>query len=85
MSYSHIPKPFCIPNMAININQQIEPVILIKFKYQIQFGVILRGHSGTPIDPALVLLSGKSCSTSHINIDVLLCSIKIPGHLPERR
>ena len=42
--------------MAININQQIEPVILIKFKYQIQFGAFLRGHSGTPINPAPVLV-----------------------------
>ena len=54
MSYSHIPKHFCMLNMAININQQIEPVILIKFKYQIQFGAFLRGHLGTPIDPAPV-------------------------------
>ena len=65
MSYSDIPKHFCMLNMAININQQIEPVILIKFKYQIQFGAFLRGRSGTPIDPAPVLLSSKSCSTSH--------------------
>ena len=40
-------------------------VISIKFKYQIQFGAFLRGHFGTPIDPAPVLLSGKSCSTIH--------------------
>ena len=52
-------------NMAINIDRLIEYVILIKFKNKVQFGVFLRGHLGTPIDPAPVLLSGKPCSTRH--------------------
>ena len=52
-------------NMAINIDQPIEYVISIKFNYQIQFVMFLRGHPGTPIDPAPVLFSGTLCSTSH--------------------
>ena len=52
-------------NMAINIDQLIEYVISIELNIQFQFGVFLRGHFGTPIDPAPVLLSGKPCSTSH--------------------
>ena len=38
----------------------------IKFSIQIQFGVFLRGHFGTPIDTAPVLLSGILCSASHV-------------------
>ena len=51
--------------MAINIDALIEYVILIKFKHQIQFVMFRRGHLGTPVDAAPVLLSGKPCSTSH--------------------
>ena len=51
-------------NMAINIDQLIEYVISIELNIQFQFGVFLRGHFGTPIDPAPVLLSGKPCSAS---------------------
>ena len=52
-------------NMTINIDQLMKYLISIKLNIQFQFGVFLRGHSGTPIDAAPALLSGNSCSTSH--------------------
>ena len=51
--------------MTTDVNQCPEFTISNKFKFQIQFVMFLRGHPGTPIDPAPVLLSGKHCSTSH--------------------
>ena len=51
--------------MAINIFCCTQIVNLIEFSIQIQFGAFLRGHFGTPMDPAPVLLSGILCSTSH--------------------
>ena len=53
-----------MPNMPINIDRRIEYVILIKFKYNIQFVMFRRGHLVTPIDAAPVLISGKPCSTN---------------------
>ena len=47
---------------AINIDYLELDVILIKFNHQIQFVMFSRGHLGTPIDAAPVLLSGKRCS-----------------------
>ena len=46
-------------NIAIVTDQPIRYTISIKFKINIQIGTFLRGHLGTPIDPAPVLLSGK--------------------------
>ena len=71
-------------NMAINIDQLIEYVISIELNIQFQFGVFLRGHFGTPIDPAPVLLSGKPCSTSHSGFKPLMSHFVIfaaPGLL----
>ena len=49
---------FYTKKMAINIYCCTQFINLIKFSIQIQFGVFLRGHFGTPMDPAPVLLSG---------------------------
>ena len=51
--------------MAIFTAEPIQHVISIKFQIQIQFVMFRRGHPGTSIDPAPVLLSGNPCSTSH--------------------
>ena len=45
-------------HMSIHINLQIEFIISIRFKFQIQFVMFIRGHPETPIDRAPVLLSG---------------------------
>ena len=55
-------KHFLMLNMSINIDWSIKYVISTEFKLQIQFVTFIRGHPGTPIDPAPVLLSGKPCS-----------------------
>ena len=52
---SYDPKNFSTVKIAINIDALIKHLILIKSKHQIQFGVFLRGHFGTPMDPAPVL------------------------------
>ena len=52
-------KHFLMLNMSINIDRSIKFVISTEFKLQIQFVMFIRGHPGTPIDPAPVLLSGK--------------------------
>ena len=44
--------------MAIYVNHLTKFIIPIKFRFQIQFVMFLRGHPRTPIDPAPVLLSG---------------------------
>ena len=62
----HIPMHFLMLNMAIHVDQLLECTILIKSKFQIQLVTFRRGHPGTPIDPAPVLLSGMNCSTSHL-------------------
>ena len=52
--------------MAIHTDRPSWFAISIAFKFQIQFVMFIRGHLGTPIDPAPVLLSGIHSSTSHI-------------------
>ena len=52
-------------NIAINMDRLIKYIISIEFQIQIHFVTFIRGHSGTPIDPAPVLLSGKPCFTIH--------------------
>ena len=47
-------------NIAIKKNPEIECVIPIKFQIQIQFVTFRRGHLGTPIDRAPVLLVALS-------------------------
>ena len=66
-------------NMAMFMNLCIKSVISNIFELQIQFVTFLRGHPGTPIDSAPVLLSGKSCSTSHTSQ-----AIAGQGVVPER-
>ena len=56
---------FYTKKIAINIFQGRQHMNLIKFLIQIQIVMFRRGHPGTPIDPAPVLLSGISCPTSH--------------------
>ena len=60
---------FHTKKIAINIFQGRQHMNLIKFLIQIQIVMFRRGHPGTPIDPAPVLLSGILCSTSHLNVD----------------
>ena len=50
--------------IAINTIRPTKHVISTKIQIQIQFVTFIRGHPGTPIDPAPVLLSGTHCSTS---------------------
>ena len=57
---------FYTEKIAINIYESTQIINSIKFSIQIQFGVFLRGHFGTPNDTAPVLLSGILCSTSHV-------------------
>ena len=54
LSYSRDLKHFNTLNIAINTAQPIEHVISINFNIQIQFVTFIRGHPGTPIDPAPV-------------------------------
>ena len=64
---------FYTEKIAINIYQCTQIINSIKFSIQIQFGVFLRGHFGTPIDTAPVLLSGILCSTSHFLKGLAAC------------
>ena len=57
MYQSHIPKHFLMLNMTIHVNKLMKCSISIKFKFRIQFVTFLRGHPGTPIDPATVLVA----------------------------
>ena len=68
-------------NIAINMNRPIECVILIQFQIQIQFVTFRRGHLGTPIDAAPVLLSGKPCSTSHFGTPIYTVPVLLSGIL----
>ena len=74
-------------NIAITMNRPIESAILIESQIQIHFVMFIRGHPGTPIDIAPVLLSGKPCSTSQDCALVALRDIKsrIPGIVGERQ
>ena len=51
--------------MNIHVDQLPECTIPINFNFQIQFVTFRRGHPGTPIHPAPVLLFGIHRSTSH--------------------
>ena len=44
-------------HMAMHTDLPLKFIISIKFKLQIQFVKFRRGHPGTPIDPAPVLLA----------------------------
>ena len=68
---------FLMLNMTIHVNQLMKCIISIKFKFQIQFVMFRRGHPGTPIDPASVLLSGKHCPTSQVMLGPAV--IRQPG------
>ena len=59
-------------NMTIHVNQLMKCNISIKFDFQLQFVMFICSHTGTPIDPAAVLLSGRHCSTSHLPADTAL-------------
>ena len=60
LSYSCILEHFLMLKMAIDVKHLTKFNISIKFRFQIQFVMFLRVHPRTPIDPALVLLSGHT-------------------------
>ena len=70
-------------HMAIHVDYQQGSILSIKFEFQIQFVMFLRGHPGTPIDPAPVLLSGIHCSTSHVETGGKPSTWFPPGRLVE--
>ena len=74
-SQSYIFKHLSMLHMAINMNLYIKSIILINFQFQIQFVTFIRGHLGTPIDPAQLAALTFQEAESEVGCEALSCSL----------